>query len=255
VTRRLLDLFCCEGGAGMGYHRAGFDVTGVDNVDRSRRYPFRFVQADALEYLAAHGHEYDAVHASPPCQAYSITRHSHTTAHPELLGPTRVVLTHPEVLRPGTPWVIENVPGAPMQTPITLCGSSFGLTTTDDDGTPLVLKRHRLFESNVLLLPLECDCALYRDRGYQVAGAYGGGSSDRAHAREVPRVAGAYGGGSSDRAHAREVPRGGYTPSKAKRSDLLGVEWMTLYGQSQSLPPAYTEYIGLQLLEHLAVSA
>lgn len=85
MTRpRLLDLFCCQGGAAMGYYRAGFDVTGVD-IAPQPRYPFAFVQGDALEYVAAHGHEYDAIHASPPCQAYSKTQRIQGNQHPDLI--------------------------------------------------------------------------------------------------------------------------------------------------------------------------
>lgn len=231
MTRpRLLDLFCCEGGAAMGYHRAGFDVVGIDIENRAKRYPFEFIQADAIEYALKHGHEFDAIHASPPCQAYSITKHSHDKEHPDLVEPTRDALR-----ATGRPYIIENVPGAPLIDPITLCGSSFDLTATDDDGTRLVLKRHRLFESNVHLWPVECLCLLYKDRGYQVGGAYGGGSADRTH--------------------AREVRRGGYTPGKSVRGGLLGIDWMTLHGLSQSIPPAYTEYLGTQLLEHIGARA
>ena len=128
---RLLDLYSGAGGAAAGYHRAGFDVVGVDNVHQPR-YPFAFVQADALEYLAAHGGEYDAIHASPPCQRYApVTRWRGAAAnHPDLL---------PETLRQicaaGRSWVVENVPGSPLRPDFTLCGSMFGLR----------VRRHRLF--------------------------------------------------------------------------------------------------------------
>lgn len=219
---RLLDLFCCEGGAAVGYARAGFDVTGVD-LHRQPRYPFTFHQGDALEYVKAHGHEYDAIHASPPCQAYSITRHTHHRHHPDLIGPTRDAL-----VATGRPWVIENVVGAPLRYPLQLCGSEFDLTATDHDGTPLRLERHRLFESSVWLV----------------------GAGGCRHDPRV-RVAGAYGGGTSDRTRAKEVRRGGYTPAKDVRAALLGVDWMTLHGQAQCVPPAYAQHIGAQLLEAL----
>lgn len=132
---RLLDLYCCEGGGAMGYHRAGFDVVGVDLAPQ-RRYPFTFVQGDAIAYVKEHAHEFDVVHASPPCQRYSITNASRRHAYPDLIGATREVL-----IACGLPYVIENVPGAPMVDPLQLCGSEFGLRTLDDDGTPLVLQR------------------------------------------------------------------------------------------------------------------
>lgn len=134
---KLLDLYCGAGGAGMGYHRAGFDVTGVD-IQAQPRYPFRFIQADALEYLREYGHEYDAIHASPPCQEYTTLRAlQHGKEYPDLLAPTREAL-----IATGRPWVIENVPGAPFYHYITLCGAMFGLRTY----------RHRRFETWCLLM-------------------------------------------------------------------------------------------------------
>lgn len=132
--RRLLDAFCGPGGAGMGYARAGFDVFGVD-INPQPRYPFAFVQADALDYIAAHGHEFDAIHASPPCQGYSRTRRMHPaiTEYPDLIGPTRDALR-----RVGVPWVLENVPGSPIRAQLLLCGSMFGLE----------VRRHRYFEAD-----------------------------------------------------------------------------------------------------------
>lgn len=132
VRPRLLDLFCCAGGAGMGYALAGFDVVGVD-INPQPNYPFEFWQGDALEFVREHGHEFDAIHASPPCQAYSETRKIRSNDHPELIPPTRAALH-----RLGLLWVIENVPGSPLIDPVELCGAMFGLRTY----------RHRLFETN-----------------------------------------------------------------------------------------------------------
>ena len=258
---KLLDLFCCEGGASSGYSRAGFDVYGVDlfqYVDKDgkrrgytrSRYPFPSWQGDAILLLCrllagekvAFVHkdgtieelgleDFDAIAASPPCQFYSITKHSHDNEHPDLVGVVRWLLR-----QTGLPYVMENVPGAPLETPLTLCGTEFNLTAEDEDGRPLHLKRHRLFESNVWLLGNGgCQCAAFKRRGIGVGGAYGGGSVDRAH--------------------AKEVRRGGYTPSKPVREALLGIDWMTQDGLSQSIPPAYTEHIGRQLLEALEVAA
>lgn len=227
---RLLDLFCCEGGAATGYARAGFDVTGVDIVDHSDRYPFTFIKGDALDYVADHGAEFDAIHASPPCQAYSVTRHGHGNDHPELVEPTRAAL-----IATDRPYVIENVVGAPLLNPITLCGSAFDLTA-EHRGSRFFLRRHRLFESNVWLTPVECDCRAYKARGYLVGGVYGQGSDGYLEA-------------------AQAAGRRGYRPPTEVRAELIGAPWMTRNGLAQSIPPAYTEYLGAQLLEHVAAGA
>ncbi len=125
---RLLDLFCKAGGAAMGYHRAGFEVVGVD-IEPQPNYPFEFHQADALEYPLD---GFDVVHASPPCQAFTVARVIHGKGHSDLLTPSRKRLE-----AWGGRWVIENVPGAPMRKDLVLCGSVFG---------ELRLRRHRWFE-------------------------------------------------------------------------------------------------------------
>lgn len=223
---RLLDLFCCEGGAAVGYARAGWEVVGVD-IAKQPRYPFEFHQADALEFPFD---GFDAIHASPPCQAYSITKHTHGVEHPDLIGSTRARL-----VASGLPYVIENVPGAPLLNPVCYCGANMGRITVDDDGTLLVLKRHRLFESNIALLVPWCGCAYMKSRGYRIAGAYGGGSRDKTY--------------------AREVRKGGYTPSKQRQAELIGCGHMTLHGLAQAVPPAYTEHIGRQLLAAVGQAA
>jgi len=124
---KLLDLFCGAGGAGMGYHLAGFDVTGVD-IEPQSHYPFAFVQDDALDFAAAHGHEYSVIHASPPCQFASImfdpTQPEKRQEHKNLIPATRAVLQ-----QLGKPYVIENVKGARkhLHNPLMLTGSMFGL--------------------------------------------------------------------------------------------------------------------------------
>ncbi|WP_443042849.1 SAM-dependent methyltransferase [Streptomyces sp. NBC_00370] len=130
---RVLDLFSCQGGAGMGYHQAGFDVTGVDLAPQPR-YPLRFVQADALGYLREHGAEFDFIHASPPCQRYSRAQKIQGRDHPDLIAPVRAALE-----ATGRPWVIENVEEAAgeLRSPVTLCAAAFGMRTY----------RHRLFET------------------------------------------------------------------------------------------------------------
>ncbi|MGP3738006.1 SAM-dependent methyltransferase (plasmid) [Streptomyces sp. GDS52] len=131
---RVLDVYCCQGGASMGYHLAGFDVVGVD-LHPQPRYPFAFHQGDAVAYIRAHGHEFDLIVGSPPCQRYSNAQRIQGREHPDLIGPTREAME-----ATGRPWVIENVEdaGPEMRDPITLCGASFGLRTY----------RHRLFESS-----------------------------------------------------------------------------------------------------------
>jgi DNA (cytosine-5)-methyltransferase 1 len=133
---RLLDLFCGAGGAAMGYHRAGFDVVGVDVADQPH-YPFEFHQADAMTYPLE---GFDAIHASPPCQGYSRMRHLPWLAgkeYPLLIGPVRDMLE-----ANGVPWVIENVEDAPMPYSTVLCGRTFGLH----------IYRHRRFGSNILIM-------------------------------------------------------------------------------------------------------
>ena len=132
---RLLDLFCCAGGAGAGYAKAGFEVVGVD-LHPQPRYPFEFHQADAMTFDLS---GFDAIHASPPCQAYTVLGGREDLSHyPDLVDAVRERLQ-----AAGVPWIIENVPGAPLRDPITLCGAMFGLRSY----------RHRLFESSVQLAP------------------------------------------------------------------------------------------------------
>lgn len=132
---RLLDLFSCAGGAARGYQQAGFHVTGIDINEQPRYAGDVFVQGDALEYLAAHGHEYDAIHGSPPCQHYANVTKWRGSAdnHPDMLDTTRQMF-----MASGLPWVIENVPEAPIRSDYLLCGSMFGLP----------VRRHRAFETS-----------------------------------------------------------------------------------------------------------
>ena len=138
---RLLDLFCCAGGAAKGYHDAGFDVVGVD-VEPQPDYPYEFHQADALEFPLD---GFDAIHASPPCQSFTAYRRKGRgvgDGYPDLIEPIRTRLE-----RSGLPYVIENVAGAPLRNAVMLCGSSFGLD----------VRRHRYFESNAPLTAPPCD--------------------------------------------------------------------------------------------------
>lgn len=130
---KVLDLFCGPGGAAVGYARAGFEVVGVD-IDPQKNYPFEFRQADAMSYPLD---GFDLIHASPPCQRYSQATKWRGTPedHPDLLQPTI-----DRLMASGTPWIVENVPGAPMTPDVILCGSMFGLK----------VRRHRLFRTSLV---------------------------------------------------------------------------------------------------------
>jgi DNA (cytosine-5)-methyltransferase 1 len=239
----LLDTFCKQGGAGVGYERAGFRVIGVD-IEPQRHYPFEFHQGDALEFIRRWGHQVAAIHGSPPCQAYSIATAGNPTArskHVRLIAATREAMQST-----GRPWVIENVEQAKRELvdPMLLCGRMFGLRADDADGEPLVLDRHRLFESNLPLLapphPTHGD--------EQVAGVYGGGRrAKRLPGESLAEVA------PRDRYAARVERGGGYVPrSREVKQALLDIDWMTVAGMEESIPPAYAEHVGRQLMAALA---
>lgn len=198
----------------MGYHRAGFDVTGVD-INPQPRYPFAFHQADALEFVAAHGREFDVIHASPPCQAYSLARNNgcHSDA-PALIPQTRERLE-----QTGRPYVIENVIGAPLINPIMLCGASFGLGVAGLD-----LPRHRLFELHGVTLILVPRC---QHRSGKTIGVYGNGTN-KYHLDLLGRCV---------------------TADELRVA--MGIKWMTRRELSQAIPPAYTHFIGSAILGQL----
>jgi DNA (cytosine-5)-methyltransferase 1 len=211
---RLLDLFCGAGGAAAGYARAGFAVTGVDRL-RQRHYPFAFVRGDALDYLAAHGREYDLIHASPPCQRYSATGSlpgAHPDWHDDLVGPVRALL-----VASGVPYIIENVPGAPLRAPVLLCGTMFA---------GLRVIRHRLFESGLPLAapphPAHTERILRRPYAVRLT-SYGGQPGDM-------------------------VTVAGHQFSRASGSAAMGIDWMQRHELAQAVPPAYTEHLGRQAL-------
>lgn len=212
---RLLDLFCGAGGCAVGYHRAGFtEIVGVDNRPQPR-YPFEFVQGDALEYLAAHGREFDAIHASPPCQKYSqVNRRQQLQGreYPDLIPAIRELL-----IRSGIPWVIENVEAAPLKRAIKLCGTSFGLP----------IRRHRLFESSMMLFCLPCNHSRFKEKKYPTC------FQEKGAVRRKSSVVQIYG----------NTAGVGLWPA------ALGIDWMNRHEMSQAIPPAYTEYIGRQLLQ------
>ncbi len=214
---RILDLFSGAGGAGFGYAAAGFDVTGVDLAPMPR-YPYTFIQADALEYLEQHGHEYDCVHASPPCQDYTVMKAFVKHDYPRLIAPVRELL-----IQLGKPYVIENVEGArsELRQPITLCGSMF---------PELRVYRHRLFESNVRLIPpYFCDGK---------------------HNDNTPPA----GSGKSSKGYISITGGGIRGVSQAERRAAMGIDWMTNDEMNESFPPQYTHWIGCQLMQQLGLT-
>jgi DNA (cytosine-5)-methyltransferase 1 len=215
---KLLDLFCGEGGAAMGYHQAGFEeITGIDHHPM-KRYPFDFVRADAMEYLAEHGHEYDLIHASPPCQAYSIAAKrmvNQGKVYPDLIEETRRGLR-----KTGKPYVIENVPGAPLISPVMLCGSMFGLGVL----------RHRLFEINPEILIMVPPC-----RHGSVMPMWWNKRREELKKGKVYEYI--------------TVAGRSFLMSEAK--EAMGIDWMTRVGISQAIPPIYTKFIGKQLVKLL----
>lgn len=204
---KLLDLFCCQGGASAGYVAAGFEVVGVD-IAPQPRYPWRFIQWDAIEYARHMGQFYDAIHASPPCQAHTLAQRIRGNEHPDLIGPTREALR-----QAGVPYIIENVPGAPLENPVELCGAMFGLRTY----------RHRLFESNVDLEvpPHPPHLARTTKMGRRVRDG------------ENIHIVGNFAGVDL----AREV---------------MGMPWATRDGLREAIPAPYAEFLGRQLIENLS---
>jgi len=227
---RLLDLFCGAGGAAVGYHRAGFDVVGV-GIKPQPNYPFEFVQGDALDPPVSWDY-FDAIHASPPCQAHStigkqIRKLGKTeNEHPDLVPQTREMLK-----TSGLPYVIENVMGAPLENPIMLCGSSFGLN----------VRRHRLFECSGFDIGLVPPCAHHwqKPRFISLDRRRGLAQLDT---RGMASVVGVHG-------------HHNYAGERALREWAMDIDWMSPYELTQAIPPAYTEFIGAQLLAHVRQEA
>lgn len=214
MTRpRLLDLYCAAGGAGMGYHRAGFDVVGVD-INPQPHYPFEFIRADCLSLNLDFLRSFDAIHASPPCQLYTRKtatwgrERKHWTDHPDLLEPTRKMLEEA-----GRPYIIENVVGAPMRCDVMLCGTMFGLR----------IIKHRQFELSfpvAYLLP-ECDHS-------DVYNPWQGKGRTAEKFRE-----------------AQDTP---WLPMAGGASRKAGISG-DLYN---AIPPAFTEWLGAHLLQEIS---
>ncbi len=213
---RLLDLFCCAGGAATGYYRAGFDVVGVD-IEPQPNFPYEFVQADALALDPAFIQSFDAIHASPPCQSYSdlAKRNKNADQWPRLIEPTRKMLNATSL-----PFLIENVEGAPLVDPVVLCGTMF---------PPLRVIRHRLFEAN---FPLS-------------APPHGSHPLVFTHDKRK----GHYGLLDQDTSFVQVT--GGGNCSVANAKDAMGIDWMTKNELNESIPPAYTEYLGKQVLREV----
>lgn len=210
---RILDLFCCAGGAGTGYAKAGFEVVGVD-INPQPNYPFAFIQADALKLDSKFIATFDAIHASPPCQSYSDLAKRNRNAHewPRLIDPVRDIL-----LDSGLPYIIENVEGAPLRNPIVLCGTMF---------KGLRVIRHRLFEANFPILTPKH------------------GTHPLVHTFDKRK---AHYGKTNDMVDFVQVTGGGNCTIAAAR-DAMQIDWMTKNELNEAIPPAYTRFIGKQLL-------
>jgi len=209
-TFKLLDLFCCAGGASAGYAKAGFECVGVD-INNQPRYPFEFHQADAFEYLHQYGEHFDVIHASPPCQRYSqLTPKEYRGNHPDYID-----LIRSDLLTLGKPYVIENVPGARalLKSPLMLCGTMFGLR----------IRRHRFFEIVPRIAPplLACDHTFYP---VLISGT-----------------------------HKRKGGRFEYSAQSCR--DASGLHWMTRKEMDEAIPPAFTCFIGEQLVAQLNVES
>ncbi len=225
---RLLDLYCKAGGCTRGYQQAGFYVVGVDIEPQPHYVGDEFIQADVLTLDIGFLQQFDAIHASPPCQAYSRLRHLpwlKDKVYPALIEPTRNML-----VKSGKPWSMENVEGAPLNG-FVLCGQSFGLP----------VYRHRLFETNFFVL------APTHDRHRVVIG----------HGRMVnDRRKGTLNAGSSKGAWGNQqvITVAGGQCSKADAARALDIDWMNKDELCQAIPPAYTKFIGDQLMKTIKVN-
>jgi DNA (cytosine-5)-methyltransferase 1 len=206
---KLLDLYCGVGGASVGYARAGFEVTGID-LKHGKRYPYTYVRADVLEIIKDIDYlrQFDVIHASPPCQTHSITQHlrnaqGKSTNKIDLIPQTRQAL-----IESGVNYIIENVPGSPLIDPVQLCGSSFGLK----------VRRHRLFESNMLIKGSVCNHKL---QGRPI-GVYGSLND--------------------------EIPKGGKTATTIDEArKAMDMDWAIWTELVEAIPPAFTQYLGEQI--------
>lgn len=211
IKYRCLDLYCCGGGASLGYEQAGFEAVGVD-IEKQPHYRGKFIQADVLEFMMDRDNwrTFDFIHASPPCQLYSKTTKQFKLKgkeYPDLVEPTRKLLQ-----LTGLPYVIENVEGAPLIDPILLCGSMFDIPAY----------RHRLFESNIPLTAPE-------------------------HKKHIHRVAEM---GRMPK-EGEFITYVGHFAGVKMVQDFTGLHWLNQKELAQSIPPQYTEYIGKQIIKYL----
>jgi DNA (cytosine-5)-methyltransferase 1 len=273
---KALDLFCCAGGASMGLHRAGFDVTGVD-IRRQPKYPFRFIQGDALR-PPVDLRSFDFIWASPPCQFATVLRNLQRTQHGPKEYPNLIPQTRAMLQASGVPFAIENVESAPLGENgflIMLCGSMFGLQTPDGAAE---LRRHRLFETS-FSIPLRPCCQHGVTERLSVTGTGLDSNSDRWMRRSSIAVTGngatsdtrrsvisVVGHGSprvwdSERGNRRRraLSVTGNTPqTNVERNRIrktfsihdaraaMGIDWMPMKYLSQAIPPAYSQFIGEQ---------
>jgi len=196
----------------MGYAKAGYDVVGMD-IKHGKRYPFEYIRRDVMTLRPEDLEGFDLIHASPPCQTYSVTKHlrvaqGKSTSKQDLLAQVRSLLVVSEI-----PYVIENVKGAPLIDPVQLCGSAFGLK----------VRRHRLFESSMELRGTDC------------------------HHKEQGKPVGIYG------SMRDEIPGGGHTAKTMPEAhEAMGINWMIWGELVEAIPPAYTHYIGQQIMSTYA---
>ena len=196
----------------MGYAKAGYEVVGMD-IKHGKRYPFEYIRRDVMTLRPEDLEGFDLIHASPPCQTYSVTKHlrvaqGKSTSKQDLLAQVRSLLVVSEI-----PYVIENVKGAPLIDPVQLCGSAFGLK----------VRRHRLFESSMELRGTDC------------------------HHKEQGKPVGIYG------SMRDEIPGGGHTAKTMEEAhNAMGIDWMIWGELVEAIPPAYTHYIGQQIMSTYA---
>jgi DNA (cytosine-5)-methyltransferase 1 len=212
----LLDTFCKAGGTSMGYHRAGFEVVGVD-IEPQKRYPFEFHQGDAIEFIQKYGKDFDVIAGSPPCQDYTPLKALTGKTYPRLIQATR------EAIRlTGKPYIIENVAGArfELDNPIMLCGTMFELRVI----------RHRYFECNPIIWwpPVQCTCSmLYTHSGHGQYSSFDNGAT------------------------AICVVGNDFKVKDARIA--MGIDWMIGKELAQAIPPAYTEWLGREMRKLLNI--